>query len=357
MSPYYNSSFTWDGLSSQGTSQGFHSDTSKIGMTILNNFWRFFLYPNNLLQVDTINSTIFDVDCIGRVSITGIFESRELNTEYIFGLFAYNSDVEFSMIGSGTNYTIAAFAAVDNLLVASTVVNFTFPQLNNFTMPFVIDTWITYSWDDDNFGQIQSYDAVFRNFDWYYNSTVSLSASVIAGQYLANQSALLQEEIFNITNSGDQVPPALQSAAAEVSALAASAKPTRLNNTLEGEQTGPFSVTEDPNVLALGIGLLKTLTIELICKVHETYCTGTNTQYNSTSQCIDFLQTVRLGNGHEGSMNTVFCRSLHQNMIRFRPTVHCPHIGPSGGDMCTDGATFSSVVWNYHNFMPNMVYN
>ena len=31
---------------------------------------------------------------------------------------------------------------------------------------------------------------------------------------------------------------------------------------------------------------------------------------------------------------TVLCRYIHQNMVSFRPEVHCPHIGPTGGGMC-----------------------
>jgi len=35
-----------------------------------------------------------------------------------------------------------------------------------------------------------------------------------------------------------------------------------------------------------------------------------------------------------GFLQTVLCRSVHKNMVSFRPQVHCPHIGPTGGAMC-----------------------
>ena len=37
-----------------------------------------------------------------------------------------------------------------------------------------------------------------------------------------------------------------------------------------------------------------------ICGVAQTYCNGTNVQYNSTSQCYDFLtKQVRFGEAYE----------------------------------------------------------
>jgi hypothetical protein len=32
--------------------------------------------------------------------------------------------------------------------------------------------------------------------------------------------------------------------------------------------------------------------------------------------------------------DNLLCRQLHVPMVPLRPEVHCPHIGPSGGDMC-----------------------
>lgn len=34
--------------------------------------------------------------------------------------------------------------------------------------------------------------------------------------------------------------------------------------------------------------------------------------------------------------NTVACRFVHSAMLPLAPSVHCPHIGPSGGGACVD---------------------
>lgn len=35
---------------------------------------------------------------------------------------------------------------------------------------------------------------------------------------------------------------------------------------------------------------------------------------------------------------------VHQNMVPFRPSVHCPHIGKSGGGYCTDNTNYTGTV-------------
>lgn len=34
-------------------------------------------------------------------------------------------------------------------------------------------------------------------------------------------------------------------------------------------------------------------------------------------------------------VQTTWCRYIHRNMVPIRPNIHCAHIGPSGGDMCS----------------------
>lgn len=34
-------------------------------------------------------------------------------------------------------------------------------------------------------------------------------------------------------------------------------------------------------------------------------------------------------------LQTTWCRYIHRNMVPIRPNIHCAHIGPSGGDMCS----------------------
>lgn len=35
---------------------------------------------------------------------------------------------------------------------------------------------------------------------------------------------------------------------------------------------------------------------------------------------------------------------VHQNMVPFRPSVHCSHIGKSGGGYCTDNTNYTGTV-------------
>jgi hypothetical protein len=90
------------------------------------------------------------------------------------------------------------------------------------------------------------------------------------------------------------------------------------------------------------------LTIALaegICKTHQKYCTGANQQYVNSTACFNFLtQDIRFGKAYELGMNTLLCRMVHENMVPYRPEVHCPHIGPGGGDMCVDDRAYGDVV-------------
>ena len=61
----------------------------------------------------------------GRVDITRTFDGRELNTEYLFGLFANlaastNDTSAFSLLGVPVGYEITHFAASQNIASAST---------------------------------------------------------------------------------------------------------------------------------------------------------------------------------------------------------------------------------------------
>jgi hypothetical protein len=82
-----------------------------------------------------------------------------------------------------------------------------------------------------------------------------------------------------------------------------------------------------------------------VCSTANTYCNGTNQQYPDEEHCINFLETqIRFGKAYEFDANTLICRMLHQEMVPFRPEVHCPHIGPSGGNFCVDSQTYPEAV-------------
>lgn len=84
-----------------------------------------------------------------------------------------------------------------------------------------------------------------------------------------------------------------------------------------------FGFNSTTAVISATSGLLA----QSICATATTYCTGDNLQYNSTAACLDFLtKGIRFGTGYELGMNTLMCRMVHQNMVPFRPDVHCSHI-------------------------------
>ena len=82
-----------------------------------------------------------------------------------------------------------------------------------------------------------------------------------------------------------------------------------------------------------------------ICGNHDRYCNGTNTQYEDLNACMTYLtKQTRFGQAYELGADTLVCRMVHENMIPYRPDIHCPHIGPSGGGMCVDDYTYGLKV-------------
>ena len=82
-----------------------------------------------------------------------------------------------------------------------------------------------------------------------------------------------------------------------------------------------------------------------VCSTHSDHCKGPNKQYQSADECMDFLtKQIRFGQAYEMGRNTLLCRSVHQNMVEFRPDVHCSHIGPTGGGKCGDDKTYLETV-------------
>ncbi|KAF2465320.1 uncharacterized protein BDR25DRAFT_337065 [Lindgomyces ingoldianus] len=240
-------------------------------------FYEKFMYPNNAKEAASINSTAFSEDVLGRVSDTRDFVGRELNTEYIFGLFIPTDSI--SIIGQPYSYEIMQFTANQNIASASTRVNFTFPSFGNISLPVTIDTWIT--WNEAE--EITQYDVTFRWFAY-----------------------LLQTLLLGLAPG---------------------------NSTLAMERA----------TMALASS---------VCNAHTSYCNGTNAQYESRDDCMQFLtQEIRFGQAFELGMNTLGCRSIHEIMLKYRPDVHCPHIGKSGGGMCDD--TMGYVEKVTENFFKN----
>lgn len=67
-------------------------------LRIVDNFSKQFLWPNSKKQADAINSTLFSEDVHGTVDATTNFDGRELNTEYMFGLFGAYCSLSLSLL-------------------------------------------------------------------------------------------------------------------------------------------------------------------------------------------------------------------------------------------------------------------
>jgi len=58
--------------------------------------------------------------------------------------------------------------------------------------------------------------------------------------------------------------------------------------------------------------------------------------YSSISDCQRFMNSIPFGTWAHGNANSVICRQLHTILTVFRPSVHCPHAGKTGGMKCVD---------------------
>jgi hypothetical protein len=92
-----------------------------------------------------------------------------------------------------------------------------------------------------------------------------------------------------------------------------------------------------------------------ICTTAQNSCTGANKVYASYESCFNFLTsgTIPLGQAYQAGRNTILCRMIHEPMVEFRPDVHCPHIGPTGGIMCADDFTYVQKVEGPSSFFTN----
>ncbi|KAL9618502.1 MAG: hypothetical protein Q9204_008393 [Flavoplaca sp. TL-2023a] len=123
-----------------------------------------FIYPANVKEARAINSTILAENVQGRVDVTRTFNGRELNTEYLFGLFANLASAEvgaISLLGLPLSYEVLHFAASQNVVAALTRFQFNFTALN-LVIPVEIDAWNTYN----SKGEITQYDATFKYWQW-----------------------------------------------------------------------------------------------------------------------------------------------------------------------------------------------
>lgn len=122
-----------------------------------------FIYPANLKQAKSIKSDLLAEDCQGRVDATRTFDGRELNTEYLFGLFANiaSSPHSVSLLGVPTSYEITHFTA--NRYTSSASIKFEFHHaLLNLTFPVEIGIWSTWNVE----GKLTQYDSTIKWWQW-----------------------------------------------------------------------------------------------------------------------------------------------------------------------------------------------
>ncbi|KAI4181848.1 MAG: hypothetical protein LQ346_006686 [Caloplaca aetnensis] len=123
-----------------------------------------FIYPADIKQAKAINSTLLAENVQGRIDITRTFNGRELNTEYLFGLFANLASASpgaISLLGVPLSYEVLHFAANQNVASALTRFQFNFTALN-LVVPVEIDAWNTFNAQ----GEITQYDATFKYWQW-----------------------------------------------------------------------------------------------------------------------------------------------------------------------------------------------
>jgi hypothetical protein len=132
--------------------------------------WDNFLYPADVAQAEAINSTLLAEDCQGRIDITRTFTGRELNTEYLFGLFANlaANPGQLSLIGVPESYEIIHFSAQEYISSAATRFVFNLTSVG-LVIPVEIDTWI--AWNEA--GEITQYDATFKYWSWLMDYVVT----------------------------------------------------------------------------------------------------------------------------------------------------------------------------------------
>ena len=64
---------------------------------------------------------------------------------------------------------------------------------------------------------------------------------------------------------------------------------------------------------------------------------ASNAQYASTTDCNTYCTTSAgwpAGTAGATSGNTIACRTYHSTAAAADPVLHCPHAGPTGGNVC-----------------------
>ena len=76
---------------------------------------------------------------------------------------------------------------------------------------------------------------------------------------------------------------------------------------------------------------------EAYCKAITANCTGEMAQYKDEATCISYCKDggkIPLGTTEDKGGNTVGCRTYHAGAAKSDAKLHCPHAGPTGGNVC-----------------------
>ncbi|KAL1640664.1 hypothetical protein SLS58_006678 [Diplodia intermedia] len=71
---------------------------------------------------------------------------------------------------------------------------------------------------------------------------------------------------------------------------------------------------------------------QTLCPAVQQRCTGPNQQYDSVKDCAADLAAKPFGNYDEAWGDNIACRTIHVILTQVRPEIHCPHVGPDGGN-------------------------
>ncbi|KAK0187765.1 hypothetical protein F5146DRAFT_1207088, partial [Armillaria mellea] len=242
-----------------------------------------FIDPASIVE-DGKASKLAD-NVVGRVDVTTNFVGQELNDEYIFGLFLEGSKANTTqLIPTPVAIIPQALVIEQPVVFVNFIVDFLFETVN-LTLPLQIDAVIRFN--DTNM-TVTSYDATFRRWSQAWDYFIPFLVPKAAEELMA-----VNTTGVDYTNSTDII---VHRAAAD------------------------------------------------ICTVAQTYCLGENQQYESYEDCVHFLtKEVPFGASWSGGENPILTTSI--DMVKYRPEVHCPHVGPTGGDYCIP-RNYTDIVLN-----------
>ena len=144
-------------------------------------FFDNYIYPADVTQAMSINSTLLAENIQGRLEMTGTFNGRELNTEYLFGLFANlaANPNSLSLLGVPISYEILHFTADQYIASAATRLMFNITSLG-VVIPVQVWTWI--AWNE--LGEISEYDVSFRYWEWAIDYLLAAWSVILYGPSL-----------------------------------------------------------------------------------------------------------------------------------------------------------------------------